>query len=127
VRRKPFGLWPCDPERLCRSGEIQYALSLKSPARLKEKERMEKFESWSHVRWERKDHIVFIPKYWSKGVYGKLRAGIGRILRDLCRLKEVKVLEGHARPDHITCAGRFRQRWFVASLISKFCNTIARA
>jgi putative transposase len=45
---------------------------------------MEKFESLSHVRWECKYHIIFIPKYRRKVIYGKLRSAIGRILRDLC-------------------------------------------
>ena len=62
---------------------------------------MEKFESMSHVRWECKYHVVFIPKYRRKVIYGNLRAAIGRILRDLCEQKGVEVLEGHAMPDHI--------------------------
>ncbi len=35
---------------------------------------METFESLSHVRWECKYHIVFIPKYRRKVIYGKLRS-----------------------------------------------------
>ena len=62
---------------------------------------MEKFESMSHVRWECKYHVVFIPKYRRKVIYGNLRAAIGRILRDLCEQKGVEVLEWHAMPDHI--------------------------
>ena len=62
---------------------------------------MEKFESMSHVRWECKYHVVFIPKYRRKVIYGNLRAAIGRILRDLCEQKGVEVLEGHAMPDPI--------------------------
>ena len=62
---------------------------------------MERFESLSHVRWECKYHVVFIPKYRRKVIYGKMRAAIGRILRDLCAQKGVEFLEGHARPDHI--------------------------
>ena len=55
----------------------------------------------SHVRWECQYHVVFIPKYRRKVIYGKLRAAIGRILRDLCQQKGVEVLEGHAMRDHI--------------------------
>ena len=62
---------------------------------------MENFESMSHVRWECKYHVVFIPKYRRKVIYGKLRSAIGRILRDLCQQKGVEVLEGHAMVDHI--------------------------
>ena len=63
-------------------------LFLGKPCQAKEKEHMEKFESKSHVRWECKYHIVFIPKYRRKVIYGKLRSGIGKILRDLCEQKK---------------------------------------
>ena len=62
---------------------------------------MNDFESLSHVRWECKYHVVFIPKYRRKVIYGKLRAGIGRILRDLCNQKGIELVEGHAMVDHI--------------------------
>ena len=41
---------------------------------------MEVFDSPSHVRWQCKYHVVFIPKYRRKLLYRKLRASIGRIL-----------------------------------------------
>ena len=62
---------------------------------------MNDFESLSHVRWECKYHVVFIPKYRRKVIYGKLRAGIGRILRDLCNQKGIELVEGHVMVDHI--------------------------
>ena len=46
-------------------------------------------------------HIVFTPKYHRKVVYGALRAEIGKILRELCRRKDVEIIEAHAMPDHI--------------------------
>ena len=62
---------------------------------------MEDFESLAHVRWECKYHVVFIPKYRRKVIYGKLRTGIGEILRDLCKQKGIALLEGHAVSDHV--------------------------
>ena len=57
--------------------------------------------SLSHTRWNCKYHIVFIPKYRRKAIYGKLRADIGQILRQLCEYKGVEILEAHAMSDHI--------------------------
>ena len=57
--------------------------------------------SLSHTRWNCKYHIVFIPKYRRKAIYGKLRADIGQILRQLCEYKCVEILEAHAMSDHI--------------------------
>ena len=45
--------------------------------------------------------MVFIPKYRRKVLYGKLRRGIGRILRDLCEQKGVDLVEGQAMADHV--------------------------
>ena len=57
--------------------------------------------SLSHTRWNCKYHIVFIPKYRRKEIYGKLRLDIGQILRQLCTYKGVEIIEAHAMPDHI--------------------------
>ena len=57
--------------------------------------------SLSHTRWNCKYHIVFVPKYRRKVIYGKLRAEIGAILRQLCAYKDVEIIEAHAMPDHI--------------------------
>ena len=57
--------------------------------------------SLSHTRWNCKYHIVFIPKYRRKEIFGKIRADIGQILVTLCRYKGVKVLEGYAMVDHV--------------------------
>ena len=45
-------------------------------------------------------HIVFIPKYRRKEIFGKLRSDIGQIIRQLCSYKGVKIIEAHAMPDH---------------------------
>ena len=57
--------------------------------------------SLSHTRWNFKYHIVFVPKYRRKVIYGKLRVDIGAILRQLCAYKDVEIIEAHAMPDHI--------------------------
>ena len=62
---------------------------------------MDDFKSLAHVRWNCKYHVVFIPKYRRKVIYGKIRSLIGPILRDLCEQKGIELLEGHAMPDHI--------------------------
>lgn len=57
--------------------------------------------SLAHTRWNCKYHIVFTPKYRRKVIYGELRKDIGHILRRLCELKDVEIIEAHAMPDHI--------------------------
>ncbi len=58
-------------------------------------------ESLSHSKWNCKYHIVFAPKYRRQVIYGKIKADIGKILRQLCEQKKVEIIEAEACPDHI--------------------------
>ena len=62
---------------------------------------MKDWKSQAHVKWDCKFHVVILPKYRKKVVYGELRRRIGEILRELCRHKGVDLEEGNALPDHI--------------------------
>ena len=55
----------------------------------------------SHVTWECKYHIVWVPKYRRKTLYGKIRARCGEIIRQLCNQKGVGLVEGTAKVDHV--------------------------
>ena len=52
----------------------------------------------SHTKWNGKYPIVFIPKFRRKVIYGKLKADIGQILRQLCDYKNVEIIEAQAIP-----------------------------
>ena len=62
---------------------------------------MHDWQSLSHVRWDCKYHVVFVPKFRKKKLYGKFRNRVGEILTDLCRQRGVELLEGHLMPDHV--------------------------
>ena len=62
---------------------------------------MHTWHSLSHVRWDCKYHVVFVPKYRRKVLFGRFRRPIGAILRDLCVQREVQLLAGSTRPDHV--------------------------
>ncbi len=62
---------------------------------------MNDIQSLSHSKWRCQYHIVFAPKYRRKEIYGKIKADIGVILRELCKQKNVEIIEAEASPDHI--------------------------
>jgi len=62
---------------------------------------MDDTNSLSHTTWRCKYHVVFAPKYRRQIIYGKLKADIGKILRDLCNRKDVEIIEANACPDHV--------------------------
>ena len=55
----------------------------------------------SHTTWNSKYHIVFAPKYRRKIFFGEKRQEIGAMLRQLCKWKEVNILEAEVCPDHV--------------------------
>ena len=48
-----------------------------------------------------KYHVVIVPKYRTKRLYGKFRKSGGEILKELCNQKRVGLVEEHLMPDHI--------------------------
>jgi len=64
-------------------------------------ETMRSVESLSHSRWECKYHIVFIPKYRKKAIFGQIRKELGDVFRRLARQKECEIDEGHLMVDHV--------------------------
>ena len=62
---------------------------------------MRQVESLSHTRWECKYHIVFIPKYRRKALFGQIRKDLGEVFHRLAKQKESLIEEGHILPDHV--------------------------
>jgi putative transposase len=62
---------------------------------------MERYESLHHTKWDCKYHLVWIPKYRRKVLYGQIRKELGPILRELGLQKESKVVEGGLKGDHV--------------------------
>ena len=62
---------------------------------------MKDWKSQAHVKWECKYHVVILPKYRKRALYGKLRREIGSILRELCRYKGIELEGGKVMADHI--------------------------
>ena len=64
-----------------------------------------------------KYHLVWIPKYRKKVLYGQIRKYMGEVLRELARQKECTVLEGHLMPDHVHMLVSIPPRYAVAQVV----------
>ena len=78
---------------------------------------MRDWQSQSHVRHYCRYHVIFVPKYRKKQIYGNLRRDIGKILRELCRQHGVEIVEGHAMSDHIHLLLMIPPKYSVAHTI----------
>ena len=58
-------------------------------------------KSLSHTRWKCQYHIVFIPKYRKKVLYGRLKVDVKEIICTLCKYKRVDIIVGAVCADHV--------------------------
>ena len=73
--------------------------------------------SLAHTKWECKYHIVFAPKFRRQEIYGKLKADIGTILRELCERKGIEIIQAELCPDHIHMLIRIPPKYSVSEIM----------
>jgi putative transposase len=78
---------------------------------------MNDYESLKHTRWECKYHVIFIPKWRKKQIYGQLRKDLGTVLRELARHKESAIEEGHLMADHVHMLVSIPPKFSVAQVV----------
>lgn len=80
---------------------------------------MREWESQSHVKWYCRYHVVIVPKYRHKAIFGVLRRDIGKMLRELCERSGIELVEGHAMPDHVHLCLSVPPKYRVANAIGR--------
>jgi len=78
---------------------------------------MSDYGSLAHSKWDCKYHVVFIPKYRKKQLFGKIRRYLGPIFHELSRQKNCQILEGHLMPDHVHMCISIPPKYSVAQVI----------
>ncbi len=78
---------------------------------------MERYESLNHTKWDCKYHLVWIPKYRKKVLYGQLRKELRPILRELALQKESEVVEGGLKVDHVHMLVSIPPKYSVAQVV----------
>jgi len=78
---------------------------------------LETSNSLAHTKWNCKYHIVFAPKYRRKIIYGKMKVEVGKILRELCDWKQIKIIEAELCPDHVHMLVEIPPKMSVASFV----------
>jgi len=78
---------------------------------------MNDVESLSHTKWECKYHIVYIPKYRKKALYGALRQQLGEVLKQLAMQRGSRIEEGHLRRDHVHMLVSIPPKYSVSQVV----------
>lgn len=78
---------------------------------------MRQIGSLSHTRWECKYHVVFIPKYRRKVLFGHIRKELGEVFHWLAEQKESRIEEGHLMADHVHMMVSIPPKYSVAQVV----------
>lgn len=78
---------------------------------------MDDYRSLAHTKWKCQYHVVFIPKYRRKVLYGKLRQELGAVFHELARHKESTIEKGVCCPDHVHMLIWIPPKFAVSSVI----------
>jgi putative transposase len=75
------------------------------------------YRKLQHSEWECKYHVIFIPKYRRKVLYGTLRQHLGEIFRRQARERESEIEEGHLLADHVHMMISIPPKYSVAQVV----------
>ena len=75
------------------------------------------YESLSHSKWDCKYHVVFVPKYRKKVLYGKIRKFLGPVFHELAQQRRSKILEGHMVQDHVHMLIQIPPKYSVSEVV----------
>ena len=78
---------------------------------------MDEYQSLSHTKWDCKYHVIFIPKYRRRVLYGQLRRHLGEVFRKLAEQKESRIEEGHLMPDHVHVLSAIPPKYAVSQVV----------
>ncbi len=75
--------------------------------------------SLSHTKYNCKYHIVFIPKYRRKVMYGKVRKDVVEIMKHLCKIEGIELIEGAVCADHVHMYVSIPPKVSISSVMSR--------
>ena len=80
---------------------------------------MREWPSQAHVKWYCRYHVVIVPKYRRKSMFGAIRREVGEILKELCRRFGIELVEGHVMADHVHMCLGIPPKYSVANTLGK--------
>ena len=78
---------------------------------------MEDYRKMSHTKWQCRYHVIFIPKYRRKRLYGVVRRELGEVFHRLASHRESEIEEGHIMPDHVHMLIWIPSKYAVSSVV----------
>ena len=73
----------------------------------------------AHTKYNCTYHIVFIPKYRRKVMYGKIEKEVGEILSTVCKITGVKLIKGGVCLNHVHLYVSILPKMSISEVMSK--------
>lgn len=73
----------------------------------------------AHMKYDCTYHIVFIPKYRRKAMYGAIGKEVGELLSTVCKITGVQLIQGGVCPNHVHLYVSIPPKMSVSDVMSK--------
>jgi putative transposase len=80
---------------------------------------LRQWKNQSHTRWYCRYHVVIVPKYRRKALYGVARRELGMLIGEVCNRYGIEVVEGHVMRDHIHMCLEVPPKYSISETIGK--------
>ncbi len=74
-------------------------------------------ESLAHSKYDCKYHVVFVPKFRKKKLYGKLRKHLKKVFHELAQQKGCQIISGNLVADHVHMCVEIPPKHAVSSVV----------
>lgn len=74
-------------------------------------------KSLSHCKWKCQYHIVFIPKYRQRILYGRVKQDVREIIKKLCEYKKVGIVAGTVCKDHVHLCLSIPPKYSISTIV----------
>ena len=78
---------------------------------------MKQLQRLNHIVWECRYHVVWIPKYRKKILYGNLRQELVNLFRELANRRGCTILEGHLCREHVHMLLSISPKYSVSEIV----------
>ena len=75
------------------------------------------YDSLSHTKWNCKYHVVFIPKFRKKELYGKTKKYLAGVFHELSRQRSCTIIKGNMAKDHVHMLISIPPKYSVSEVI----------
>ena len=74
-------------------------------------------QSLSHSKYDCKYHVVFVPKYRKKELYGKIRKYLRGVFHDLAKQRNCEIVSGNIVKDHVHMCISIPPKYSVSEIV----------